>query len=71
MFYVPQKNDLARERNSKGKCFRCFQKHHISLCNLYEKKTFPQLLKNLKSTVVEKSQEPVAGAQVTKTATDL
>ena len=48
-FMCLRKNHLARECNSKGKCFRCSQKHHISLCNLYEKKTFPTVVKNLKS----------------------
>ena len=66
-----RKNHLARECNSKGKCVRCSQKHHISLCNLYEKKTFPTVVKKSEEPVVEKGQEPVAGVQVTKTATGL
>ena len=66
-----RKKHLVRECNSKGKCFRCSQKHHISLCNLYEKKTFPTVVKKSEEPAVEKGQEPVAGAQVTKTATGL
>ena len=65
------KNHLATECNSKGKCFRCSQKHHISLCNLYKKKTFPTVVKKSEEPVVEKGQEPVARAQVTKPATGL
>ena len=61
-----EKNYLTRECNSIGNCFRCSQKHHISLCNLYEKKTFPTVVKKSEEPVVEKGQEPVAGAQVTK-----
>ena len=65
-FMCLRKNHLVRECNSKGECFRCSQKHHISLCNLYEKKTFPTVVKKSEEPAVEEDQEPVAGAQLQK-----